>query len=90
MKLLHQQVCIHAALRVNSSCSFVSFVDYCFLVVGIGEKCRNFLSFPLFDEAAALATRMELTRATSDRDFDALPDLRIENWLSSHTGEPTT
>ena len=30
---------------------------------------------------AALARQMGLTLLTADRDFEALPDLRIENWL---------
>jgi tRNA(fMet)-specific endonuclease VapC len=30
---------------------------------------------------AALARVMDFTVVTSDRDFEALPDLRIENWL---------
>ena len=30
---------------------------------------------------AALARQMDLTIVTSDRDFDALPDIRKENWL---------
>lgn len=30
---------------------------------------------------AALARSMGATLLTSDRDFDALPDLRVENWL---------
>src|SRR5258708_21264710 len=32
---------------------------------------------------AALARQMKLTLITSDRDFEALPDLRTENWLSA-------
>ncbi len=32
--------------------------------------------------AAALARQMNLTVLTSDKDFEALPDLRVENWLS--------
>jgi tRNA(fMet)-specific endonuclease VapC len=31
---------------------------------------------------AALARRMDLTVVTSDGDFEALPDLRTENWLN--------
>jgi tRNA(fMet)-specific endonuclease VapC len=31
---------------------------------------------------AALAMRMDLTVVTSDGDFEALPDLRTENWLN--------
>jgi tRNA(fMet)-specific endonuclease VapC len=31
---------------------------------------------------AALARSMGLTILTSDRDFEALPDIRTENWLS--------
>jgi tRNA(fMet)-specific endonuclease VapC len=31
---------------------------------------------------AALARRMDLTLVTTDHDFDALPDLRTENWLN--------
>ena len=31
---------------------------------------------------AALARHMDLTLVTSDRDFDALPDIRKENWLA--------
>jgi predicted nucleic acid-binding protein len=30
---------------------------------------------------AALARSMKLTLLTADRDFEALPDLRTENWL---------
>lgn len=30
----------------------------------------------------ALARQMDLTILTSDRDFEALPDIRTENWLS--------
>jgi predicted nucleic acid-binding protein len=30
---------------------------------------------------AALARFMDLTVLTSDRDFEALPDIRTENWL---------
>jgi predicted nucleic acid-binding protein len=30
---------------------------------------------------AALARQMDVTLATTDRDFDALPDVRTENWL---------
>jgi tRNA(fMet)-specific endonuclease VapC len=30
---------------------------------------------------AALGRHMDLTIATSDRDFEALPDIRTENWL---------
>jgi len=30
---------------------------------------------------AALARHKDLTLATSDRDFEALPDVRTENWL---------
>jgi tRNA(fMet)-specific endonuclease VapC len=32
---------------------------------------------------AALARQMNLTLLTTDRDFEALPDLRCENWLSA-------
>lgn len=32
--------------------------------------------------AAALARQMSLTVLTSDKDLEALPDLRVENWLS--------
>ncbi len=35
---------------------------------------------------AALARLMNLTLATSDRDFDALPDIRTENWLQQENG----
>jgi tRNA(fMet)-specific endonuclease VapC len=31
---------------------------------------------------AALARSMDLTILTTDRDFEALPDIRTENWLS--------
>jgi len=31
---------------------------------------------------AALARHMDLTLLTADRDFEALPDLRVENWLT--------
>jgi tRNA(fMet)-specific endonuclease VapC len=31
---------------------------------------------------AALARRMDLTLVTTDRDFEAIPDLRTENWLN--------
>jgi tRNA(fMet)-specific endonuclease VapC len=31
---------------------------------------------------AALCRQMNLTLLTADRDFEALPDLRVENWLS--------
>jgi predicted nucleic acid-binding protein len=31
---------------------------------------------------AALARRMNLTLLTTDRDFDALPDLRREDWVT--------
>jgi tRNA(fMet)-specific endonuclease VapC len=31
---------------------------------------------------AALARQMDLTLVTTDRDFEALPDLRTENWLN--------
>jgi tRNA(fMet)-specific endonuclease VapC len=31
---------------------------------------------------AAMCRSMNATLLTSDRDFDALPDLRVENWLS--------
>lgn len=31
---------------------------------------------------AALARQMRLTVLTSDRDFEALPDIRTENWLA--------
>ena len=34
------------------------------------------------DFHTALARRMDLTLLTSDRDFEALPDVRAENWLS--------
>jgi predicted nucleic acid-binding protein len=30
---------------------------------------------------AALARRMDFTIATTDHDFEALPDIRTENWL---------
>jgi tRNA(fMet)-specific endonuclease VapC len=30
---------------------------------------------------AALALSMDLTLLTTDLDFEALPDLRVENWL---------
>jgi len=30
----------------------------------------------------ALARSMNATLLTSDRDFEALPELRVENWLS--------
>ncbi|MGZ3486442.1 MAG: type II toxin-antitoxin system VapC family toxin [Isosphaeraceae bacterium] len=30
---------------------------------------------------AALARSMNATLLTSDRDFEALPELRVENWL---------
>jgi|SRR6185295_627183 len=33
--------------------------------------------------AAALALRMNLTLVSSDGDFDALPEIRRENWLDS-------
>ncbi len=36
---------------------------------------------------AALARQMDLTVATSDGDFEALPDLRTENWLPLQNGE---
>jgi len=32
---------------------------------------------------AALARQMKLTLLTSDRDFEALPDVRTETWLTS-------
>lgn len=32
---------------------------------------------------AALARQMNATLLTSDRDFEALPDLRLENWLAA-------
>jgi tRNA(fMet)-specific endonuclease VapC len=32
---------------------------------------------------AAIARSMDLTILTTDRDFDALPDIRTENWISS-------
>jgi tRNA(fMet)-specific endonuclease VapC len=32
---------------------------------------------------AALARQMSLTVATSDKDFAALPDIRIENWITT-------
>jgi tRNA(fMet)-specific endonuclease VapC len=32
---------------------------------------------------AALARQMNLTLLTTDRDFEALPDLRCENWLTT-------
>jgi tRNA(fMet)-specific endonuclease VapC len=32
---------------------------------------------------AALARQMNLTLLTTDRDFEALPDLRCENWLDT-------
>jgi predicted nucleic acid-binding protein len=31
---------------------------------------------------AALCRRMNVTLLTTDRDFEALPDLRTENWVS--------
>jgi len=31
---------------------------------------------------AALSRSLDATLLTDDRDFEALPDLRIENWLS--------
>ncbi|SRR5713101_968041 len=31
---------------------------------------------------AAMAKRMNLTLLTSDRDFEALPDIKTENWLA--------
>ena len=31
---------------------------------------------------AALAREMDLTILTTDRDFEAVPDVRTENWLS--------
>ena len=31
---------------------------------------------------AAMAKRMNVTLLTSDRDFEALPDITIENWLT--------
>ena len=31
---------------------------------------------------AALARSMKATLLTSDRDFEALPDLRLDNWLN--------
>jgi predicted nucleic acid-binding protein len=31
---------------------------------------------------AALSRFMDATLLTSDHDFDALPDLRVENWLN--------
>jgi tRNA(fMet)-specific endonuclease VapC len=31
---------------------------------------------------AAMARQMNVTLLTADRDFEALPDLRIENWLT--------
>ena len=31
---------------------------------------------------AALSRSMDATVLTSDRDLDAFPDLRVENWLS--------
>jgi predicted nucleic acid-binding protein len=30
---------------------------------------------------AALARQHKLTVLTTDRDFEALPDLRVENWV---------
>ena len=30
---------------------------------------------------AALARQLKWTLLTSDRDFDAMPDIRTENWL---------
>jgi predicted nucleic acid-binding protein len=30
---------------------------------------------------ASLARQQDLTIATTDRDFEALPDIRTENWL---------
>jgi tRNA(fMet)-specific endonuclease VapC len=35
---------------------------------------------------ASLARQMDLTLATTDRDFEALPDIRAENWLKQKTG----
>ena len=32
---------------------------------------------------AALCRQMSLTLLTTDRDFEALPDLRCENWLDT-------
>jgi predicted nucleic acid-binding protein len=31
---------------------------------------------------AAVSRSLDTTLLTDDRDFEALPDLRIENWLS--------
>ena len=39
---------------------------------------------------AALAKRMNLTLATTDRDFEAIPDLRTENWLRQKNGDGAT
>jgi predicted nucleic acid-binding protein len=30
---------------------------------------------------AALARRMQLVLLTTDRDFEALPDVQVENWV---------
>ena len=30
---------------------------------------------------AALCRQMNLTLLTTDRDFEALPDIRVENWV---------
>ena len=35
---------------------------------------------------AALARQKDLTLATSDRDFEALPDVRTENWRKLYGG----
>jgi tRNA(fMet)-specific endonuclease VapC len=37
---------------------------------------------------AALCRHMGLTLLTSDRDFEALPELHIENWLAEETELP--
>lgn len=35
---------------------------------------------------AALARLMNLTLLTTDRDFEALPNIRTENWLADSNG----
>jgi predicted nucleic acid-binding protein len=35
---------------------------------------------------AALARVRKVTVLTADRDFEALPDIRTENWLANPTG----
>ena len=35
---------------------------------------------------AALARSMDLTLLTTDRDFEALPDLRVEDWTTALAG----